>query len=135
MITAIRGQSSNDTFPTAMHIAAVEQIEHELIPSLEHLHHALNDKAEEFRDIVKIGRTHLQDATPLTLGQEFSGYTKQVEIGIERIRGDPSPTFGTGARRDGGRHRAERQSWFCRAVRRTRCRYHRFPVRYGCEQV
>lgn len=81
-----KGQSSNDTFPTAMHIAAVEQIEHELIPSLEHLHHALNDKTEEFRDIVKIGRTHLQDATPLTLGQEFSGYTKQVEYGIARIR-------------------------------------------------
>ncbi|MEM7441834.1 MAG: class II fumarate hydratase [Pseudomonadota bacterium] len=81
-----KGQSSNDTFPTAMHIAAVEQIEHELIPSLEHLHHALNDKAEEFSDIVKIGRTHLQDATPLTLGQEFSGYTKQVEIGIRRVR-------------------------------------------------
>ncbi|MEO1225845.1 MAG: class II fumarate hydratase [Pseudomonadota bacterium] len=81
-----KGQSSNDTFPTAMHIAAVEQIEHELIPSLEHLHHALNDKTEEFRDIVKIGRTHLQDATPLTLGQEFSGYTKQVEYGIAAVR-------------------------------------------------
>ncbi len=81
-----KGQSSNDTFPTAMHIAAVEQIEHELIPSLEHLHHALNDKTEEFRDIVKIGRTHLQDATPLTLGQEFSGYTKQVEYGIAGVR-------------------------------------------------
>ena len=81
-----KSQSSNDTFPTAMHIAAVEQIEHELIPSLEHLHHALNDKTQEFRDIVKIGRTHLQDATPLTLGQEFSGYTKQVEYGIAGVR-------------------------------------------------
>ena len=81
-----RGQSSNDTFPAAMHIAAVEQINHELIPSLEHLHHALAGKAEAFADIVKIGRTHLQDATPLTLGQEFSGYTKQVEYGIARIK-------------------------------------------------
>ena len=80
------GQSSNDTFPTVMHIAAVEQIEHELIPSLEHLHAALNDKAKAFADIVKIGRTHLQDATPLTLGQEFSGYATQIAYGIERVR-------------------------------------------------
>ncbi|NNG05541.1 MAG: class II fumarate hydratase [Inquilinus sp.] len=80
------GQSSNDTFPTVMHIAAVEQIEHELIPSLQHLHAALDGKAREFADIVKIGRTHLQDATPLTLGQEFSGYATQIAYGIERVR-------------------------------------------------
>ena len=80
------GQSSNDTFPTVMHIAAVEQIEHELIPSLEHLHAALDGKAGAFAEIVKIGRTHLQDATPLTLGQEFSGYACQVAYGIARIR-------------------------------------------------
>src|SRR3546814_829973 len=80
------GQSSNDTFPTVMHIAAVEQIGHELIPSLEHLHAALDGKARDFADIVKIGRTHLQDATPLTLGQEFSGYAVQVKYGIERVR-------------------------------------------------
>ncbi len=80
------GQSSNDTFPTVMHIAAVEQIEHELIPSLEHLHAALDGKAKAFAEIVKIGRTHLQDATPLTLGQEFSGYACQVAYGIARIR-------------------------------------------------
>lgn len=81
------GQSSNDTFPTAMHIAAVEQIEHELIPSLEHLHAALEAKVQAFADIVKIGRTHLQDATPLTLGQEFSGYATQIQYGIERVKG------------------------------------------------
>ncbi|MEQ8966434.1 MAG: class II fumarate hydratase [Azospirillaceae bacterium] len=81
-----RGQSSNDTFPTAMHIAAVEQIEHELTPSLEHLHHAVAGKAADFDGIVKIGRTHLQDATPLTLGQEFSGYATQIAYGIERVR-------------------------------------------------
>ncbi|MEO0393828.1 MAG: class II fumarate hydratase [Pseudomonadota bacterium] len=81
------GQSSNDTFPTAMHIAAVEQIHHELIPALQRLHAALKEKANDFADIIKIGRTHLQDATPLTLGQEFSGYTKQIENGIVRIRG------------------------------------------------
>ena len=80
-------QSSNDSFPTAMHIAAVEQIHHELIPALEGLHAALDGKAKEFADIIKIGRTHLQDATPLTLGQEFSGYAKQIEYGIERVKG------------------------------------------------
>ncbi len=80
------GQSSNDTFPSAMHIAAVEQINHELIPSLEHLHAALDGKAKAFQDIVKIGRTHLQDATPLTLGQEFSGYATQVAYGIDRVK-------------------------------------------------
>jgi fumarate hydratase class II len=82
-----RGQSSNDSFPTVMHIAAVEQIGHELLPSLEHLHGALAAKASEFKDIVKIGRTHLQDATPLTLGQEFSGYARQIELGIARVKG------------------------------------------------
>lgn len=79
------GQSSNDTFPTAMHIAAGEQLHHELIPALQHLHKALDEKAKKFADIVKIGRTHLQDATPLTLGQEFSGYAKQIEYGIKRV--------------------------------------------------
>jgi len=78
-------QSSNDTFPTAMHIACAEEIAHRLIPALQKLRNALNDKAEAWKDIVKIGRTHTQDATPLTLGQEFSGYTQQVENGIKRI--------------------------------------------------
>ncbi len=77
-------QSSNDTFPTAMHISAAESIYLQLIPALEHMKKALDIKVEEFNDIVKIGRTHLQDATPLTLGQEFSGYAKQVELGIGR---------------------------------------------------
>ncbi|MAS46908.1 MAG: fumarate hydratase, class II [Alphaproteobacteria bacterium] len=81
------GQSSNDPFPTAMHIAAVEQVHHELIPALQRLHAALDSKAKDFADIIKIGRTHLQDATPLTLGQEFSGYARQIENGIVRIRG------------------------------------------------
>ncbi len=80
------GQSSNDSFPTAMHIAAVHEIEHSLIPALTLLHGALDAKAKEFQPIVKIGRTHLQDATPLTLGQEFSGYAKQVEYGIARVK-------------------------------------------------
>ena len=82
-----RSQSSNDTFPTAMHIAAAEEIVHMLVPSLQQLHNALNDKAQSFKDIIKIGRTHTQDATPLTLGQEFSGYVAMVENGIARVEG------------------------------------------------
>ncbi|ANB15233.1 fumarase FUM1 [Sugiyamaella lignohabitans] len=79
-------QSSNDTFPTVMHIAAVLEISNKLIPSLEQLHKAVDDKAKEFDHIIKIGRTHLQDATPLTLGQEFSGYAYQIKNGIDRIK-------------------------------------------------
>jgi fumarate hydratase class II len=78
-------QSSNDTYPTAMHIAASEEIVHGLIPALQMLRDALHAKAETWKAIIKIGRTHTQDATPLTLGQEFSGYAKQVENGIARI--------------------------------------------------
>jgi fumarate hydratase, class II len=78
-------QSSNDSFPTAMHIAAVQEISQRLIPALTHLHAALQAKTGEFRSIVKIGRTHTQDATPLTLGQEFSGYAVQVASGIARV--------------------------------------------------
>ncbi len=82
-----KAQSSNDTFPTAMHIAAVEQIVHRLIPAITELRDALAVKAEEFKDIVKIGRTHLMDAVPLTLGQEFSGYVQQLTNGLDRING------------------------------------------------
>lgn len=78
-------QSSNDTFPTAMHVACVEEITHRLLPALQQLRNALNDKSQAWKDIIKIGRTHTQDATPLTLGQEFSGYTQQLTNGIERI--------------------------------------------------
>jgi len=78
-------QSSNDTFPTAMHIAAVEEVVHRLVPSVLRLRHALAAKSDEFADIVKIGRTHLQDAVPLTLGQEFSGYVAQLDDDLERI--------------------------------------------------
>src|SRR6202051_2781017 len=76
------GQSSNDSFPTAMHIAAAMRMTADLIPALETLHRALRNKEKAFAHIVKIGRTHTQDATPLTLGQEFSGYAAQVESGI-----------------------------------------------------
>ncbi len=82
-----RGQSSNDTFPTAMHIAVAEQVVNSLVPSLKKLEKALSEKQDEFEDIVKIGRTHFMDATPLTLGQEFSGYVHQVSLGIQRVEG------------------------------------------------
>ena len=81
-----KAQSSNDTFPTAMHIAAGEQITKKLIPAVEALKNTLAAKAEDFETIIKIGRTHLMDAVPLTLGQEFSGYAQQLENGIERVK-------------------------------------------------
>jgi fumarate hydratase class II len=80
------GQSSNDTFPTAMHIATAMTARDVLIPGLEKLHAALQSKVEEFDGIIKIGRTHTQDATPLTLSQEFSGYTHQVAMGLQRVK-------------------------------------------------
>ena len=79
-------QSSNDCFPTAMHIAATEEITRRLLPALAHLHQALQQKTREFARIIKIGRTHTQDATPLALGQEFSGYAAQVKLGRERVQ-------------------------------------------------
>lgn len=80
-----RSQSSNDTFPTAMHIAAVEEIHKSLLPALHYIEAALDQKANDWNDIIKIGRTHCQDATPLTLGQEFSGYVAQMKLAIERV--------------------------------------------------
>ncbi|MEO1198196.1 MAG: class II fumarate hydratase [Pseudomonadota bacterium] len=78
-------QSSNDTYPTAMHVACAEEVMHRLLPALKHLHTALDAKATAWAEIIKIGRTHTQDATPVTLGQEFSGYAHQVALAIERI--------------------------------------------------
>ncbi|TGK99495.1 class II fumarate hydratase [Leptospira levettii] len=80
-----KGQSSNDVFPTAMHIASAEMIIHHLVPNLKFLESKLKEKSEKFHHIIKIGRTHLQDATPLTLGQEFSGYKQQLTYSLERI--------------------------------------------------
>jgi fumarate hydratase, class II len=80
------GQSSNDVFPSAVHLAALEQLIHDLIPALEQLANSLGLKAQEFEDVVKSGRTHLMDAVPVTLGQEFSGYATQVRLGADRVR-------------------------------------------------
>ena len=80
-----QGQSSNDTFPTAMHIAGAETIIHNLLPAVRHLQNALEDRSTAFKDIIKIGRTHTQDATPITLGQEFSGYVAQLDYAMRRI--------------------------------------------------
>jgi fumarate hydratase class II len=80
------GQSSNDVFPSAVHLAALDEATHRLLPALEHLESALTVKADEFHDIVKSGRTHLMDAVPVTLGQEFSGYAAQIRLGARRVR-------------------------------------------------
>src|SRR3989339_703260 len=80
-----KAQSTNDAFPTSIHVAAVEEIHRRLIPMVTRLHDALDEKANAFKSIIKIGRTHLMDATPLTLGQEFSGYAHQLTRGLERI--------------------------------------------------
>ena len=80
-----RSQSSNDSFPTVMHVATVLEVKERLIPHMKELIDSLKKKQEEFKDIIKIGRTHTQDATPLTLGQEFGGYVAQLENGLKRI--------------------------------------------------
>jgi len=87
------GQSSNDVIPTTIHVAALEGIVHELLPALEQLHASLQKKSKEFAKLVKTGRTHLMDATPVTLGQEFGGYARQIELGIARIKA-ASPRLG-----------------------------------------
>jgi fumarate hydratase class II len=81
------GQSSNDVFPSAVHLAALDEVSHDLLPALDGLAEALARKAEEFDDVIKAGRTHLMDAVPVTLGQEFGGYAAQVRLGAERVRG------------------------------------------------
>ncbi|XP_025831940.1 fumarate hydratase, mitochondrial-like [Agrilus planipennis] len=81
-----KGQSSNDTFPTAMHIAVAHELNHSLLPNLKKLKNSLQEKSQKFMSVIKVGRTHTQDAVPLTLGQELSGYVKQLEYGINRIQ-------------------------------------------------
>ena len=128
-------QSSNDSFPTAMHIAAAEAIVQHLLPNVQKLRDALSKKAKQFAHIIKIGRTHTQDATPLTLGQEFSGYAAQVEYGIRRIKEASEYLFelaqggtavGTGLNCPPG---------FRRALRRDRGGDDRPPLPHRAEQV
>ncbi len=86
-----RGQSSNDTFPTAMHIAAAEEVVHHLLPAVDQLSGTLHGKAHAFQDIVKIGRTHLQDATPVTFGQEISGWVAQIDLATAAVEAARAP--------------------------------------------
>ncbi len=102
-----KSQSSNDSFPTAMHIAAARAVHMQLLPALAKMHARLADQARRWDSIVKIGRTHLQDATPLTLGQEFSGYAAQVEDCIERVEGVLPRAAAARAGRHRGRHRPQ----------------------------
>ena len=127
-------QSSNDTFPTAMHIAAATAIVERLLPSVRALRDALATRAEEFADIVKIGRTHLQDAVPLTLGQEFGGYVAQLDAGDARLE-LALPGLYEPRRRHGGRHGAERPTRLRGGGRREDRGAHGPPVRDGPEQV
>ena len=101
-------QSTNDAFPTAMHIAAATAVSARLLPAVASLAGAIGEKAREWAHIVKIGRTHLQDATPLTLGQEWSGYEAMLREGLGAYRGDPAGRLRRRARRHGGRHRHQR---------------------------
>ena len=108
------GQSSNDTVPSAIHIAALTAVRKKLVPALRRLHQALSAKAAEFADVRKIGRTHLQDAVPMTLGQEFSGYARQVELAIERLQAVEPRLAELASRRHGRRHRRQCPPGFCR---------------------
>ena len=119
-----RSQSSNDTFPTAMHIGAAEEAANRLIPKLRHLQAALADKADAWKDIVKIGRTHLQDATPLTLGQEFSGYATQMRYAIERVETSLPRLLALASGTAVGAG-AERQTRLCRSLCRRSGRLYR----------
>ena len=114
-------QSSNDTFPTAMHIAAVEEITHRLLPAVRRLRDALAAKSEAFAGITKIGRTHLMDAVPLTLGQEFSGYVAQLDADLVRIEASLGDLYRAGRRRHRGGHRPQHPP----RVRRAGGRRHR----------
>src|SRR5260370_14866780 len=101
-------QSSNDTFPTAMHIAAIFTIHDHLLPRVEALQAAIAAKGHLWRDVVKIGRTHLQDAVPLTVGQEWSGYASQLADALSRVRATSAGLYRPCRRRHRGRHRAQR---------------------------
>ena len=128
-------QSSNDAFPTAMHIAAAGRIIADLIPALTELHRELRKKEKAFARIVKIGRTHTQDATPLTLGQEFSGYAAQVESGIARLKHRGEGVVPAGAGRNGGRHRPQLETAICKTVCQARRENHKTALQQRAQQI
>ena len=111
------GQSSNDVFPSAVHLAALDEVTHDLLPAMDGLASALERKAEEFADVVKAGRTHLMDAVPVTLGQEFGGYAAQVKLGTDRVRAHAGAGRSDPARRHRHRHRPQHAL----RVRRSAC--------------
>ncbi len=127
-----RGQSSNDTFPTAMHIAVVEQLEDVLLPAIGQLRDTLAAKAEAYADVVKVGRTHLQDATPITLGQEIGGWVAQLDYCLGVVRQAIAGPLRAGDRRHRGRHRPQRAP----GVRRPRgaARWRRRPAARSCRR-
>ena len=129
------GQSSNDSFPTAMHIAAARSVQRRLVPALRTMHDALIDLANRWDAIVKIGRTHLQDATPLTLGQEFSGYAQQIEDNFDAGRSGHAAALPAGAGRDRGRHRSQRAQGLRQGDRQRDRQPHPVAVHQRAEQV
>ncbi len=122
-------QSSNDVFPSAIHLAAATQIQEELIPALEHLGRALRKKSREFKDVVKSGRTHLMDATPVTLGQEFGGYASRRRARGRAAAGRARPGERAAARRDRGRDRHQRPKGFARGVIKRLAEERGLPLR------
>ena len=130
-----RSQSSNDTFPTAMHIATAEEINKSLIPALEKLHSALAEKSDSFKDIIKIGRTHLQDATPLTLGQEFSGYAAMVQNGIRRVSGALPALYALAQGGTAVWDWLECEDWICGEICRRGCLLYGATLHNGAKQI
>jgi fumarate hydratase class II len=129
------GQSSNDTFPTAMHIAAVLELEEHLLPHAEALAGAVEAKAGEWREVVKIGRTHLEDAVPLTVGQEWSGYAQQIRDALARVRASEQGLYELAAGRHRRGHRAERAGGLQQRDRKKALGADPPPVRDRAQQV
>ena len=130
-----KSQSSNDTFPTAMHIAAYKAVVETTLPGVERLRDALQAKAESFHDVVKIGRTHLMDATPLTLGQEFGGVRGAIGVWVEGFAQHFAPLGAVGLGRHGRRHRDQHPRGVRFPGRGTHCGIHRPSIRDRREQI
>ncbi len=130
-----KGQSSNDSFPTALHVAAARAVNARLLPALRTMHGRLAELAERWEGIVKIGRTHLQDATPLTLGQEFSGYAQQIADNIERVEERAAARLPARAGRHRRRHRPQRPAGLRRGFREGDREPHAAAVHQRAEQV